>query len=188
MMTETAAVSSAAGPARAEPRPRRGKNSGGKFLTFFLAGEEHGIEILKVHEIIGMLPITSVPRTPQYIRGVVNLRGKVIPIVDLRLKFGMESKAQTSETCIIVVHLQGVEVGIVVDKVSEVLNIAGDDIEEAPSFGAEVNTDYILGIGKSQGKVKILLDIDRVLLHSDLTDVNGGTAPQDKNESVPALL
>jgi purine-binding chemotaxis protein CheW len=176
MMTNATTASSEAAPPRGDPRARRGKDSGGKFLTFFLAGEEHGIEILKVHEIIGMMPITSVPRTPSYIRGVINLRGKVIPIVDLRLKFGMESMDQTSETCIIVVHLKGVEVGIVVDKVSEVLNIAGGDIEDAPSFGAEVNTDYILGIGKSQGKVKILLDIDRVLSHTEIIDMKAGEA------------
>jgi purine-binding chemotaxis protein CheW len=187
MMTETATISAETGMARADARARRGKQSGGKFLTFFLAGEEHGIEILKVHEIIGMMPITCVPRTPQHIRGVINLRGKVIPIVDLRLKFGMESKDQTAETCIIVVHLQGVEVGIVVDKVSEVLNIAGGDIEDAPSFGAEVNTDYILGIGKSQGKVKILLDIDRVLAHTELSDLNGGGSAEDQNESASVL-
>ena len=141
----------------------KAKSSGGKFLTFFLAGEEYGIEILSVHEIIGMMPITCVPGTPDYICGIINLRGKIIPIVDLRRKFGMESKAQTSETCIIVVHVQGVEVGIVVDRVSEVLNIAAGDIEPPPSFGKDVNTDYILGIGKSQSKVKILLNIDRVL-------------------------
>jgi len=138
-------------------------NRGGKFLTFFLADEEYGIAILKVHEIIGMMAITSVPRTPAFIRGVINLRGKVIPIVDLRLKFDMPAQNQTSETCIIVVHVQGIEIGIVVDRVSEVSNIAACDIEDPPSFGADVSTDYILGIGKSQGKVKILLDIDRVL-------------------------
>jgi purine-binding chemotaxis protein CheW len=153
-------------------------SAGGKFLTFFLAGEEYGIEILKVHEIIGMMLITSVPRTPQFIRGVINLRGKVIPIVDLRLKFDMESMDQTSETCIIVVHVQGVEMGIVVDRVSEVLNIGGSEIEDAPSFGADVNTDYILGIGKSQGKVKILLDIDRVLSTSDLVDIHAARNPK----------
>jgi purine-binding chemotaxis protein CheW len=141
----------------------RKKAAGGKFLTFFLAGEEYGIEILSVHEIIGMLPTTSVPGTPAYICGIVNLRGKIIPIVNLRLKFGMESKAPTSETCIIVVNVQEVEVGIVVDRVSEVINIAAGDIEPAPSFGKDVNTDYILGIGKSSSKVKILLNIDRVL-------------------------
>jgi purine-binding chemotaxis protein CheW len=90
----------------------KAKSAGGKFLTFFLAGEEYGIEILSVHEIIGMMPITSVPGTPDYICGIINLRGKIIPIVDLRSKFGMESKAKTAETCIIVVHVQGVEVGI----------------------------------------------------------------------------
>jgi purine-binding chemotaxis protein CheW len=139
------------------------KSTGGKFLTFFLAGEEYGIEILSVHEIIGILPITSVPGTPGYICGIVNLRGKIIPIVNLRSKFGMESKAQTSETCIIVVNVQGVEVGIVVDRVSEVINIGAADIEPPPSFGRDVNTDFILGIGKSALKVKILLNIDRVL-------------------------
>jgi purine-binding chemotaxis protein CheW len=141
----------------------KAKSAGGKFLTFFLAGEEYGIEILSVHEIIGVMPITSVPGTPDYICGIINLRGKIIPIVDLRRKFGMESKAQTAETCIIVVHVQGVEVGTVVDRVSEVLNIAAGDIEPPPSFGKDVNTDYILGIGKSQSKVKILLNIDRVI-------------------------
>jgi purine-binding chemotaxis protein CheW len=145
--------------------------SGGKFLTFFLAGEEYGIAILKVHEIIGMLPITSVPRTPEFIRGVINLRGKVIPIVDLRLKFGMPAQNQTTETCIIVVHVEGVEIGIVVDRVSEVSNIPDDSIEAVPSFGADVNTDYILGIGKTQGKVKILLDIDRVLSTADVSTI-----------------
>jgi purine-binding chemotaxis protein CheW len=147
------------------------KLNGGKFLTFFLAGEEYGIEILSVHEIIGMLPITSVPGTPGYICGIVNLRGKIIPIIDLRRKFGMESKAQTAETCIIVVNVQGVEVGIVVDRVSEVINIAAGDIEPPPSFGKDVNTDYILGIGKSASKVKILLNIDRVLSADQIVQI-----------------
>jgi purine-binding chemotaxis protein CheW len=145
-------------------------SSGGKFLTFFLAGEEYGIAILKVHEIIGMMAITGIPRTPEYVRGVINLRGKVIPIVDLRLKFRMASSDRTAETCIIVVTVRNVEIGIVVDRVSEVLNISHKDIEPAPSFGAEVNTDFILGIGKSQGKVRLLLDIDRVLTWSELIE------------------
>jgi len=145
---------------------------GGKFLTFFLAGEEYGLEILKVREIIGMLPVTHVPRTPTYVRGVVNLRGKVIPIVDLRLKFGLEATAQTEETCTIVVQAGGIDMGIVVDKVSEVLDIAEQDIEDAPSFGAEVHTEYILGIGKAQGRVRLLLDIDRVLSTSEIVDLH----------------
>jgi purine-binding chemotaxis protein CheW len=141
---------------------------GGKFLTFFLAGEEYGIEILKVHEIIGMMPITSVPRTPESFRGVINLRGKVIPIVDLRSKFGMEPKEPTAETCIIVVNVQGLVMGVVVDCVSEVLNIAAEEIEDAPSFGTDIHTNYILGIGKSQGRVKILLDIGKVMENQEL--------------------
>ena len=150
-------------------------DSGGKFLTFFLGGEEYGIEILKVHEIIGMMGITRVPRTPTFVRGVINLRGKVISVVDLRLKFAMEAKEQTEETCIIVVQVQGVELGIQVDKVSEVLDIAGKDIDAAPSFGTDVNTDYILGIGKSQGRIKLLLDIDKVLSTQDVVDLRNSS-------------
>lgn len=144
----------------------------GKYLTFRLATEEYGLEILKVREIIGMMGITPVPRTPDYLRGVINLRGKIIPIVDLRLKFGMEYKEQTEETCIIVVQARGVEMGIVVDKVSEVMDIAGDDIEEAPALGSGVNTDYILGIGKTESKVRILLDIDKVLSGKEVKDIS----------------
>jgi purine-binding chemotaxis protein CheW len=154
--------------------PKTGR-SGGKFLTFFLGTEEYGLEILKVHEIIGMMPITRVPRTPLFIRGVINLRGKVIPVVDLRLKFAMESKEQTEETCVIVVQAQGVEMGIIVDKVSEVLDIAGQDIDDAPYFGADVKTDYLLGIGKAGERVKLLLDIDKVLSSDEVIDVRSVT-------------
>jgi purine-binding chemotaxis protein CheW len=135
----------------------------GKYLTFYLGSEEYGIEILKVHEIIGLMPITPVPRTPVFIKGVINLRGKVIPAVDLRLKFDMEPVDPTDETCIIVVQTQGIELGLIVDKVSEVLNVGASDIEDTPSFGTNVNTDYILGIGKSTEKIRLLLDIDKVL-------------------------
>ena len=139
----------------------------GKYLTFTLAEEEYGIGILKIKEIIGMLPITSVPQTPEFVKGVINLRGKVIPVMDLRLRFGMTSIDYTERTCIIVVEITGqtgmIQVGIVVDAVSEVLNIKGGEIEKTPSFGAKLNTDYILGIAKMEGGVKILLDIDQVL-------------------------
>ncbi len=145
----------------------------GKYLTFSLAGEEYGIGILKVKEIIGMMPITTVPRTPGFVKGVINLRGKVIPVVDLRLKFDMEEIAYTERTCIIVVEIRSqggsVLIGIVVDSVSEVLNIKGGDIEETPTFGARVNTDYILGMAKMNGTVKILLDIDKVLSAEEIT-------------------
>ena len=140
----------------------------GKYLTFKLAGEEYAIEILKVKEIIGLMPITDVPRMPGYVRGVINLRGKVIPVVDLRTKFGLMTTEDTDETCIIVVDVaqngQSIQTGILVDTVSEVLDIAGDQIEEAPSFGTAVNTDFIMGMGKIGESVKILLDVVKVLL------------------------
>lgn len=139
----------------------------GKYLTFTMADEEYGVGILKIKEIIGMMAITTVPQTPEFVKGVINLRGKVIPVVDLRLKFGMDSIDYTDRTCIIVVEIEGssvaVQIGVVVDSVSEVLNIKGDDIEETPTFGARLNTDNILGMAKLEGGVKILLDIDRVL-------------------------
>jgi purine-binding chemotaxis protein CheW len=139
----------------------------GKYLTFTLADEEYGIGILKVKEIIGMMPITSVPRTPDFVKGVINLRGKVIPVIDLRLKFEMASIPYTDRTCIIVVEIDSddmtIQIGIVVDAVSEVLNIKEEEIENAPSFGTSINMDYILGMAKIDSTVKILLDIDKVL-------------------------
>jgi purine-binding chemotaxis protein CheW len=125
-----------------------------------------------VKEIIGMMPVTPVPRTPGYIKGVLNLRGKVIPVVDLRLKFGMEEIGYTERTCIIVVEVAALSgailLGIVVDSVSEVLNIRGGEIEETPIFGAKLDTGYILGMAKMNGGVKILLDIDKVLHTGDV--------------------
>ena len=145
----------------------------GKYLTFTLADEEYGIGILKIKEIIGMLPITSVPQTPEFVKGVINLRGKVIPVLDLRLRFGMDSISYTERTCIIVVEIEGksgtVMIGVVVDSVSEVLNIKGEDIEDTPTFGTKLNTDYILGMAKMEGGVKILLDIDRVLSANEIS-------------------
>lgn len=149
----------------------------GKYLTFFLDTEEYGIGILKVQEIIGFLPITPVPRTPAFMRGVVNLRGKIIPVVDLRLKLGMEGRARTVETCIIVVRTGGTELGVIVDKVSEVLNVQASELDPPPAMGAAVDTACLLGVGKSNGKVRLLLDIDRVLSKEELVgvrDLSGG--------------
>jgi len=144
----------------------------GKYLTFTLANEEYGIGILKIKEIIGMMPVTSVPQTPDFVRGVINLRGKVIPVVDLRLRFGMEEMEYTERTCIIVVEIAAesgkVVIGIVVDAVSEVLNIKAEEIEETPTFGTNLKTDYILGMAKMSDEVKILLDIDRVLTSDEM--------------------
>ena len=147
----------------------------GKYLTFTLDEEEYGIGILKVKEIIGMMPITSVPRTPDFVKGVVNLRGKVIPVMDLRLKFDMGAISYNERTCIIVVEIDSEEetvlIGIVVDAVSEVLNIQENEIEETPAFGTKLDTDYILGMAKTEGGVKILLNIDKVLSTEEITDL-----------------
>jgi len=152
-----------------------GARLAGKYLTFRLADEEYGLEILKVQEIIQMQTITRVPRTPAYVRGVINLRGKVIPVVDLRLKFGLEGVDDTDRTCIIVVQIrQGdnvVIMGIIIDEVREVLDIAGDNIEDAPDFGSQIDTEFIMGMGKIGQSVKILLDIDKVLSAAELKSV-----------------
>lgn len=143
----------------------------GKYLTFQLAAEEYGLEILKVQEIIGIMDITRVPRMPGFIRGVINLRGKVIPVIDLRRKFGMESQEDTDKTCIIVVQIAQkdklVTTGIIVDEVSEVLDISEDQIEDAPSFGADIDTEFILAMGKVGQKVLMFLEIDKVLSNKD---------------------
>jgi len=209
----------------------------GKYLTFNMADEEYGIGILKIKEIIGMMPITSLPQTPPFVKGVINLRGKVIPVIDLRRRFGMEAIKYTERTCIIVIealsshmdkcweiksckkkecpayesrdlrcwiisgtfcrdeiqgsfhekiaacrkcnfyqqaqtHQSVITIGIVVDAVSEVLNIMSSDIEDAPSFGAQLDTGYILGMAKTGGGLKILLDIDKVFNTEELALLN----------------
>jgi purine-binding chemotaxis protein CheW len=148
----------------------------GKYLTFSLGGEEYGIGILKIKEIIGMMPITHLPQTPKFVKGVINLRGRVIPVIDLRLRFGMDSIDYAERTCIVVVEIGEdigrLQIGIVVDSVSEVLNIKGSDIEDTPEFGTRLRTDYILGMAKMEGRVKILLDIDQVLT----TEASNGSA------------
>jgi purine-binding chemotaxis protein CheW len=151
-------------------------NRGGKFLSFFLKDEEYGIEILKVQEIIGMLPITRVPRTPESVKGVINLRGKIIPVTDLRSRFGMEEREITTETCTIVVQAAGLEIGVIVDKVSEVLDIADAEVEDVPSFGTDVSTDYLLGIGNTNGRVRLLLDIDKILSGKEAADLQSVTS------------
>ena len=139
----------------------------GKYLTFTLDREEYGLPVLKVREIIKMMPITAMPQVPQCVKGIINLRGKVIPVVDLRLKLGFAGVDYTDRTAIIVVevalHESRVMMGIVVDEVSEVVNIMADEIEEVPAFGDRVCTDYMRAIAKLKGTVKILLDLDRIL-------------------------
>ncbi len=159
----------------------------GKYLTFKLSKEEYGLEILRVREIIGVMDITSVPRTPPSVRGVINLRGKVIPVVDLRVKFGMEHIEDSDQTCIIVVEVmkgdRSVEMGILVDAVSEVLDITGEDIEEAPSFGNAVDTEFILGMAKANNRVTILLNIQNVVTAGELKSAGGTPQKTDQNKN-----
>lgn len=143
------------------------ENNGGKYLTFVLAKEEYGIPILKVREIIKLLEITSIPRTPGYIKGVINLRGKIIPIMDLRLKFGLEEKEYNERTCIVVVEIILNEtrklMGLIVDTVSEVVNLTTDQIEPPPEYGFQNNQGFLIGVGKVKERVILLLDIERIL-------------------------
>jgi purine-binding chemotaxis protein CheW len=140
---------------------------GGKFLTFTIGREEYGLPVLKVREIIKVMDITHVPQVAAHVLGVINLRGKVIPVIDLRRKFGFDAQAPTERTCIIVTEValssSIVMMGIVVDAVSEVVNVAAAEIEPAPDFGGQHANDYLLGLAKVKGGVKILLDLDRVL-------------------------
>jgi purine-binding chemotaxis protein CheW len=140
----------------------------GKYLAFGLGHESYAVDVLKIREIIRLQSITHVPRLPNYIKGVINLRGKIIPVLDLRIKFDLPNTEATERTCIIVVHVvlpSGVsmQMGMVVDEVDEVLNIAQNDIEETPDFGTRLDTEYILGMAKVKGTVKTLLDIDRII-------------------------
>lgn len=158
--------------ARIDAAARETRNAlDGKYLTFSLGEEEYGIGILKVREIIGMMPITPVPLAPRFLKGVINLRGKVIPVVDLRRKFGMPDADVTERTCIIVVETNGgsamVQTGAVVDSVCEVLTIKPSEIEDPGGFGSGLRAGYILGIAKTEGKIKILLDIGSVLNDRD---------------------
>ncbi len=142
-------------------------NRGGKYLSFFLDQEEFGIGIEKVKEIMGVVPIRPLPKTPAYIKGIINLRGQMIPIVDLRLKFGMEKVDYTPKTCIVILEIGratgSLRIGIIVDTVLEVLNIKEDEIEDTPSFGVGIETECILGLAKSNGKIRILLNVEQVL-------------------------
>jgi len=144
----------------------------GKYLTFQLASEEFGIRVLKVREIMGLQDVTAVPQTPLYVKGVINLRGKVIPVIDLRLKFALDAAEYTQRTCIIVTQVQGesgqILMGVVVDGVSEVVTLSESDIEDTPDFGGDVAAGYLLGMAKVKGKVKILLDLDKVLSSQEL--------------------
>ncbi len=168
MTNSTVATNQSASNAAAATDPRAGK-----YLAFHLGPEEFGIPVLAVREIMGLQDITAVPQTPPHVRGVINLRGKVIPVVDLRLKFGMESVEYGQRTSIIVVKVGEVMMGVIVDGVSEVLNLFSSDIENTPDFGHGIQTPYILGMAKTKGKVRMLLDIEQILSTQDLQGLGG---------------
>ena len=162
--------------------PERRAALAGKYMTFRLADEAYGVEIVKVREIIGLMTITKVPRAPDFLRGVINLRGKVIPVMDLRVKFGMPAAAATDQSVIIVVQcaLDGdrtLTMGVLVDQVMEVLSIDAGQIEPPPTFGdAGVESVFILGIGKTAGGVVFLLDIGKVLAAEEAAALVGAAA------------
>lgn len=156
-------------------------HKGGKYLTFTLAQESFGIDVLKVREIIRLTAITAVPQMPAHIRGVINLRGKIIPVMDLRVRFEFAAAAGTEQTCIIVVQVKlpdgkPAAMGLVVDGVEEVINLAASDIEETPNFGGQISTEYIVGIAKVKGAVKALLDIDGIVSADTLTGLRAASA------------
>jgi purine-binding chemotaxis protein CheW len=168
----TTAATTAPAPAALAGTPDRS----GKYLVFALGGEEYGVEVSRVREIIGPMPITRVPRVPESVRGVINLRGKVIPVVDLRIRFGLEAIDHGLRTCIIVVQAAGAEFGVVVDRVSEVAVITGSEIENAPAFGPDIETPYLLGIARAGPRVRLLLDIERVLSREEMAALPGAAA------------
>jgi purine-binding chemotaxis protein CheW len=161
----------------------------GKYLTFFLSGQEYGVEILKVQEIIGRMPVTPVPLTSRDILGVINLRGKIHPVMDLNVKFGMDRTGITDETCIIIIKTSSLMMGILVDRVSEVIKMASEDIEDTPSFGTDVNPEYLLGMGKTGGRICLLLDIEKVITASDIINMKKAaegskSGPKDETNQI----
>lgn len=149
--------------------PQRVDQLAGKYLSFSLAEQEYGLEISKVREIIGMQEITAIPRTPDYVRGVINLRGKVIPVLNLWMKLGFSADEQTQAGAIIITQIEDVEIGVLVDAVSEVLEVAAVDIEETPSFGAQIDTSFILALAKTDGRVTILLDLAKIITAAEFS-------------------
>ncbi|MBX3373722.1 MAG: purine-binding chemotaxis protein CheW [Phycisphaeraceae bacterium] len=154
-----------------------------RFLSFCLGEEEYALEILAVREIICLLDITPLPQTPHYVKGVINLRGRIIPVIELRAKFGLTSTPYTEQTCIIVVEVEdpasgdATQIGIIVDSVREVLDIARGQIDPTPSFGCSVPVQYLLGIGKVRSKVVILLSIRHVITAEDAARIAAAPAP-----------
>lgn len=167
--------------------PEEASGKGGKYLTFALGREEYGLELRRVREIIALIGITPVPMTADYVRGVMNLRGKVIPVIDLRRKFGMEATEDHDRKCIIVVDVvrdrTAIQMSILVDAVSEVLHIPDADIEDVPAINAGLRSDFIHGMAKAKGEVKILLEIDAVLSAIEPIEIQDGATEAEDDVS-----
>lgn len=144
------------------------EKSGGKLLTFQLGKQEYGIQILEAREVVGLMQIDPVPQTPEFMKGVVNLRGKIIPIIDLRSKFGMPEIEPTKENCIVVVDIQGHLTGVIVDFLAGVLTIEEEEFEETPQLGANIRTEFIIGMAKLENRVVIVLDMENILSNDEL--------------------
>ena len=155
--------------------------SGAQYLTFTLDGEEYGVEILRVQEIKGWMPVTRVPNTPSYMQGVLNLRGTIVPIIDLRMRFNLDKADYTPVTVVIVLTIRDGErrrtLGVVVDGVSDVVTVDRDELKPPPDFGTSVNTDFIDGVATADEKMIMLLDIDRLLTSDELNDLNSTSEP-----------
>jgi purine-binding chemotaxis protein CheW len=159
------------------------ETQGGRYLTFLIDNESYGLPIKKVKEIIGLMEITHIPKTRNYIKGVINLRGKIIPLMDFRLKFGMDEKAYNERTCIIVIEVDSTErqklVGIVVDAVSDVVKIQKGDIEPPPDYNNKSEGDVLIGIGKLKDKVILILNIEKILNYDEITSLERGNFFQE---------
>jgi purine-binding chemotaxis protein CheW len=171
-LKEAAVVSAATELAPAGVLDSEQEDAGAQYLTFSLAGEEYGVEILRVQEIKGWTPVTRIPNTPEYVRGVLNLRGTIVPIIDLRMRFNLEQVEYTPTTVVIVLSIvigsTRRTLGVVVDGVSDVVQVARDDVKPTPDFGTSVDTDFIRGLATAGEAMVMLLDVDRLLTADEL--------------------
>ncbi len=149
-----------------------------QYVTFLIGNEVYGVEVLRVQEIIGMTRVTQVPNSMHFMKGVINLRGTVVPVVDMRLRFTMEEKDYDNFTVILIVEVKGTMIGMIVDSVSDVVNIPVKDIQDTPHFSANIRTDYIKGIGRIDEDLVIVLDVDKILSHEEIEKIEQGTIKQ----------
>ncbi len=140
-----------------------------RFLTFYIDDEQYGLDISRIKEIIALMNITHIPKTPDFVKGVINLRGSIIPVIDIRLKFGMEAKEETVETAIVIYEIDGVSIGFIVDRVEDVISINTDHISDAPDFGTSIDTTFISGIAEVDEGVIMILDLKNIFDHNELT-------------------